>query len=422
MAKPRGRPPKGMGKRPATSETAQLARRAAGIRSAAREVESHRGKQVEAPDGPTNVFDEYEADDYVVVYRVNPQTKQPTYLYRLEPNEAREDVLQMYTGGGKYILKLARYMPEKAGVNYVQSRTVYVDGDPLPLTKLPPATEKAAALVRGRVDSMASMTAPKEAPAGGVTVDQILTGGLIQLLQGTREVQEMQLRTFQTSQREPIPWDKVLAAAVPLVIKLLDSRAQPDTMEQMKELAKLLRTETNADPMKMVRDQLELMDSYMGLKERIAPVEDAASGPLHIMERILGVIEGQQKKLGRPPSADEVRAALPGAIAPGETVPGSPMWTHVLQRWGAQLVAAAMRNADPDVTADYVAQMLPDAVIGSVVELLQLEDNGACVLAAVPRLAEFPQWTTRFLTRLWANVGPDEEQEEEQEGGDDAER
>lgn len=363
-----------------------------------------------------------QADSYVAVWRRDPIKKTLTYLYRLEPLEAREDMLQAYSGGGQYVCKLAQRMGD-GHVKYMVTRQVEVGGDPAAVTKLPAATTR---LLGEALPPVPPPPPPTPRLEGKVGIEEIMSAGLLNLLQGTREVQAMQLETFRTLGARPtVEWDKVLVAAVPIIQALLTRESkQPDVLTQIKELATLIRTETNADPTKMVRDQLELMDSYLGLRERITPPEDASSGPLHVMERILGVIEGQQKKLGRPPSADEVRAALPAATGQSGAAPGAPpvpMWTHVLQRWGAQLVAAAMRNADPDVTADYVAQMLPDAVMGSVVELLQMEDNGARVLAAVPRLAEFPQWTTRFFTRLWANVGPEEE-EEEKEGSDDAER
>lgn len=363
----------------------------------------------------------------VDVRRRDPRTKNIEYCFALSPADFQDDqpetILQHYGGGGTYYLVERRKNPETGKWDYVGHYTVYVAGEPRPITSLP---RSVLATPGARFGSGPDSNKERgNGQAQSMSFDQAMAAAMFGIVDQMRQGGEMQMKAMEVAMmrmlqpQRTVEWDKVLAILAPVAQAMLtrDPKPDVDVLGVVKQVAELLKVDKSLDPVRQLREHMGLITDWVDLKGQVKGDEEdpVYSMVKEYMPKLLDIIKTEQAEKGRMPTEAEVHRRLnPPATAVKR--PGQPLWARVLMKYRAELVNAAMRGDDAGGLAEAVARLLPEQVIGSVLELLRAEDNGARVIAVVPELEQYPSWTTAFLTGLWETLGVEEEGADE--GGD----
>lgn len=366
----------------------------------------------EEVDVPVQLFVPETDEDVIYVQRRDEGTKQWVFQFNLAPEEGTISEVARLRGGGVYRMQLVG--PNNEGNVVIRTqRTIHIDGPPRKLVQYPKSYDKPDS--KGQVAGSPA--------AGRVGIDDAITAGIINLLDAQGKASGLQMTAMQNMMQRPeTNWVPLLVAFAPVVEKLIASRTgeKVDVLGIIKQTVDMVK-EGTSQPMAF-KDMINTMKEVLELKDLAAPVE-AEEDPIMVLAkenlpRLLAVIEREQKRKGQFPTAAEVRTAIPGGV---EGVPPVQPWQRGVIGYRKQLIAWAERAKDPEVCADFIFEMLPEAFKGSFREWLGGENAGDLLFQTLPELRNYEQWTIQCFTRLTDLFHPEPEPGDITEGGEHGE-
>lgn len=343
---------------------------------------------------PDNLFTDMSQDAVVYVYRRDEVSKEPVFMYKLSPEEAHVDEIQRLSGGGYYTCR-ERGRNEEGRKVWQQQRTLRVGGAPRE-PRMPQSYES---------ESTAATPRPGEVETGavgraGVGMDEVLTAGILKLLQGSADLSTAQAEAYKNMANRPAApatdWGALITAAVPVVVAMIKKREDP--MEVMTRAAALFKD--NASPATAFKDQLSTITEVFNLKEAVTPPPpDPIESALGMLPQLLDIITAEQKS-GRPVTVETVQQRL--AAGTGATPPASPpaaqyrdakpMWLKMLTQLVPRTLSWASQGKDPALLAEFFVNEIPEQHAGHLREFLQRADAKEMLFRLAPGLAQYEQW------------------------------
>lgn len=351
-----------------------------------------------------SLFANMAADAYVMVYRQHPTKKTPVFLYRLAPEESSEERIAELSGGGIYDCRVKRKNPAGQYV-WGPQRRVEIAGP----EREPPVTIQRPASQAPTPPAPTSRV--EEAADGSVGPTHALTAGIIDLFKASRETTALLVESMRAQASRPsVDWAVVIPALVPLFVKMIE-RPTPvaptespadSTINLVTKVAELLKA--NTGPAASMKDQLETMDAYLGLRERVADIKAAAGDDPASVEDIvkdnlgkfLDIIQQEQSRRGqRPASPQKERKAVAAGEQRAVEMPG---WQRALMPFRKQMFSLARAGKDPERTAEFLTMVASDAQKGIVREFLAQGDVALeQFFIFMPEMKQYEQWTSEFF-------------------------
>lgn len=160
------------------------------------------------------------------------------------------------------------------------------------------------------------------------------------------------------------------------------------------------------DPMSQLETFLGLMAS---MREMFQPAESKASGWDRVVDQVaapLGDLLGQHvnnQRAGTAPPAAMLGNGAPRAATPNpprDDMAGRPAWYPLLRTQLPQLLQWAAAGKNPEVMADFVAEMMPDNVMAMAYPHLSNPAFQDELVAHVPEAGAHREWFGAFVARL----------------------
>ena len=338
-------------------------------------------------DMPDNLFADMSQDAVVYVYRRDEVSKEPVFMYKLAPEEAQVDELQRLSGGGHYTCR-ERGRNEIGKKVWLQQRTLKVGG---------PAREPTMPKSYVSVDPAgeASPQVGTIPPSGDVGMSEILTAGVLKLLQGSADLSAAQAEAYKSMMTRPasVDWVPLLTAVVPVLTAIIKKREDP--MAVMTQAAGLFKD--NASPAAAFREQLKTVTEVFNLQEAATPKPpDPIDAAVAMLPQLLDIITAEQKG-GRPVTIESVRQKLAGelpapAAQPQPETDATPMWLVILKRTVPRITAWASAGKDPVLLAEFFVAEIPEQHAGHLREFLQRADAQEMLFRLAPGLKQYENW------------------------------
>lgn len=351
-------------------------------------------------------------DAYIRIYRRDPVSKTWVILFRMDRDEQTYENVHALSGGGKFRADRIAH-DEKLGYKVITGSLPFELGGPAKLvTKLPPSMQDAAAQVVA-----ASPGAAAAKGIEGVSVDEIMNVLKLRVLAGQQESQQSK----GSSLAEILAAVAPLAQSVTKLFELAAARKEPVDVGGLVEkiTAALHKSEAAQSPVAQFKDMAEAMNSLLDLKDRAGEGGEDTDPLLKMasenLPRLLDIIQGAALRRGRRVTADEARRELAPAGSAPALGDGAPAWQHFISKNRAFFLRAAAAGKRPEVQAVFAFDMLPDALRGSVRELMAAhvaEDgpNAADqIIGLVPEFAAHRAWLQDFCDTLAGQFFPEEE-------------
>lgn len=386
--------------------------------------------------GSATLFDAMAENAYVLVKRMDPDTKQYNTLGRLEPMQATEEMLAEYGGGGKYLIQ-EKVPAEVGGFQWGRQRTLIIDGE-RKYFKGFPSYGKAPASPPSPVPGSTVLAIPDK-----VTMNDVNIASMVDFLKMSRELTQSQIDSIrQMNQRQTPSWDleKLIAVGLPLLKELLISLRPaappppplpPDPFVLMERMAQLVKDSIlptppeKQDPVEAMQRNIEMMEGLVGLKLSMKELAGDKEEPDLLTEvtkenlpRVLNLMEAEmaRRRAGSAPtSAPTTRPRLPASTGPAPeaavstTETGMAPWQQLLQARRKNLFAMARDGKDPQICALAMLELqIPASYSGMVREFVQQDDALQLVLATLPELAPYQQWVADFLDAAYLYFFPEE--------------
>jgi hypothetical protein len=365
---------------------------------------------------PDNLFADMSQDAVVYIYRRDEVSKEPVFMYKLAPDEAHVDEMQRLSGGGHYTCRERGRNPEGRKV-WLQQRTVKIGGPPRE-----PIMPKSFVSVDPAGE--ASPQVGTVLPSGDVGMSEILTAGVLKLLQGSADLSTAQAEAYKNMMTRPesTNWEPLVTAMVPVVVALIKKREDP--MAQMQAAASLFKD--NASPASAFRDQLKTVTEVFNLQDAAKPAPpDPIDAAIGLLPQLLDIITTEQKS-GRPVTMESVRQKLGvGDGAPVQTTPpqpdkpgAEPMWLTILKRTVPRITAWASAGKDPELLAEFFVAEIPEQHAGHLREFLQRADAQDMLFRLAPGLKQYETWVAECFNAMADHYFPpdaDETGEDEPE-------
>ncbi len=362
------------------------------------------------------LFDHMTDDSYVQVRRWRKGEAKPRYCFRLSMDQANEETIQRYAGGGKFLLRERQRDPQTGRFVWGRHRTIVIDGPEKEITDLPPGVEATPAPARS--------TAPEVKPVGvegSVSLNDALVASIMNIMKSHSDASQMQLKAMEVfmmrmmQPQQQVNWLEMLPSILPPVVEYLkakDTKQGPGPVEMLEKMSAIIANlKETTSPAQSFSEMVNTMNEVLDLKDRKAGEGDPM---LEMGGRFLGVIEKMYQQKGRLPTEQELAAQVQQPKANPALPGGLPEWARLLTAFRKQLVAAAARDRDAETVASYVYEMMPETARGSVRELLSSEQVDSQVFGIVPELRQYSTWTGKFFQAL-ADIYAEEEPEEEEE-------
>ena len=358
---------------------------------------------------PDNLFADMSQDAVVYIYRRDEVSKEPVFMYKLAPDESHVDEIQRLSGGGHYTCR-ERGRNEEGRKVWLQQRTLRVGGPPRE-----PIMPKSFVSVDPAGESSPQVgTVP---PSGDVGMSEILTAGVLKLLQGSADLSTAQAEAYKNMMTRPdtTNWEPLITAMVPVVVALIKKREDP--MAQMQAAASLFKD--NASPASAFRDQLKTVTEVFNLHDATKPeAPDPIDAAIGLLPQILDVITTEQKS-GRPVTLDSVREKLtggkeiPAPPQPQPGAPGAPVWLHMLRNMVPRITAWATAGRDPELLAEFFVAEIPEQYAGNMREFLKQDNAQEMLFRAAPALTQYAKWVGECFNAMADQYFPPDEGEGE---------
>ena len=372
--------------------------------------------------GAGSLFEKKAGEEaYYLVYRRDDITRELVFQFRLADPNVTVERIQELRGGGEYQIKEKR-QNEQGSFVYGRQRQVVIDGPPKKLEQIPEI-----APLDGTAASPSAAVPVGVLGKPGVDVNDIMSAGILNLFQAQQSIQAAVLEQVKSMHDRPqINWAVMATALSPLLVKLLDrgpQAPQTDPVKLAMEIATIVKE--GVSPPAQLKDQLEVVNSFLDIKERVMPGTDDPVIALATtyLPKLIEVVQEEQRRRGQSPtSTAELEKQMQRRVASKAEVPAVtggevPVWQRLLTQRLKVLVKMAAQGKDPEVIADYEYEMLPDEYRGTVREWIAREDVLGLIEQWVPEAKQFPQWVEQFVMRLRELFyGMESEVEEEQPG------
>lgn len=419
-----------------------MARKTTRKTDAKTDMETDGGTSEEVLDGESPIlFPEAGPDDSVEVKRLNDRDARWEYVCKLLPQDATQERVAQIKGGGRYRLQLQGPHPETGKPVYKRRVSFEVDGPAHALVLNPGVVTPPPA---GTVVT----TVPGSETEGPqrVTVDNILSAGILQLFNTMQAVNQTMLQTVKEA-RAPGPEDstgKTLVAMLE-VVKAAISKPAPearDPLEMLEKVGNIIKS--TSQPGGSFKDLVETMNEVLDLKERAAPAGDSTGDPVLDMIReslpkVISVVQEEQRRRHLPVmSRDDIAkrvaqqlttpkaaaALAPGAAVPAASVPETegtmnPALLAFLTGRRKVWHKAAEKGADPAIVAGYEWAMVDDSYRGVIREFMDREDGFALLTTFAPEVTQYQAWYDEFYGALHQEIFP-ERYPDSVEGEDDS--
>lgn len=384
-------------------------------------------------------------DKFVRVSRWDPKGAKWDFQFRLAPEQATEELLQEYLGGGRFRCVVFK-RSATGSFEFDKQRQITIGGAPKPLTRLPGEYRP------GGPAPAAAQVMAESAPEEHFTFDKMMMASMMDMFRTSREQNQLTLEAVRTARGAPSEGDGTLAKVLEtlaanqarsdaaqtkmfeLMIEVIKKPGPPppDTLALVKEVVGLVK------PANTIKEQIDSLNSLYDLRDKINPVPDEGDPIVNIVRDNLPKVLATIEKLGgsasgppvTTPKAPQLTVSTGGKTAPAPapaaapaasvtTPEGDAMWQQYVAKKLPILVAWAQRDKNPEVLASAEYELLPDTLRGPLRAFLTDPDAIAKMVALEPRLAAFTNaegdgWLDRFLVQLGIEFGLIEEEEGEE--------
>lgn len=393
---------------------------------------SKRQQEEEEQETSPLLFQDFDSDTVLLVYRKHPTKRTPEFLFRLSPDEATPDLIADIAGGGEFLIK--ERTRKQGRMTWGRFKSLDIAGQPKDpdLTRVPGNSGRQVEFIKpgGAVKTAEDFAAERkvaEAGAHQIGLQDVMTAGVLDLLKAGRETQAMQLEAMRAAMMEKnrIDWPALITAlgtiVGPLLTVLLEGRKnQPDLnpISLVGDVAKIIRE--TAGPKSGLKEQLEMMMLLREFMDERGGGE-GEGGIDGILSKGLRDVIGaaMQAKAAQQQSSTPPAGLLPPAT--GEHPPAAggdaPMLAIVraLGPYRKQLISLAQQGKDPVISAEFLVEMLPEPAREQLI--IWITEGGSLDAATklLPELAETPIWAQEFWDAMVAALDLGEEPEEVEE-------
>lgn len=383
----------------------------------AEQVTEEAGEQFAEPAlGEASFFDGMSQDSYVMIWRRDDITKKMVYHGKLSPTEATEEnVLALY-GGGEFLAREKRRLPDGRMV-FGKQRSFQMAG----AYKNPALLPKADAT---------APTGDERSPAsplgtGNVNMEDIKMAGVLSLLQMTQQAAQAQATMQSQMQQMLLSTMTAQREGMEAIIKATASRPEEkkeSPLEMVKVVIEMMKGMQS--PKSDVKDLMEGMRSILDFRDELSPAKPSTGDTImDSVPKMLDLVKegfALKRMEGTVPTAPKTNAQIPPVTGGAQTEAHTdmPIWQRVLLAQKNTLLKAASSGKDPEIAALAAVEFMPEGIKGAMTEFVSREDVLVQVVAVVPELEQFPNWITAFFTEVRAQLLPDADEDEGEADGD----
>lgn len=340
---------------------------------------------------------------------------EPKFLESVATNQIWDrayEYLAERWGGGEYRVRLKN--SDGTFVKGVPQLKYAIEGNPIPKDGPPPEEQRRLDELQAKIDKALE----------GKGAGDVSSADLMRLMFEVTREQMKEMRNPPAAAFQANPGTMAVemmtalqTAQAPLLAALIEraSSPAPDMMAQLKGMAEMMLTlrdlsgggDRGASGWARIADRLA--DPLAGMFEQHVKNQAAGVAPPSTYAGPQLVTEGGQPVANNPPP--QPQAAPNGA---------RPRWLELVGNYLPQLVQFAQANRDPVITADFIAEGIPEGMLVTVYEQLSAPTfPQEWERWAPPEARAFDPWFAAFFDRVRAWVappGPDDDDDQEEEG------
>lgn len=399
-------------------------RRAPSVEVVAEQVTEELGEEFAEPVlEEASFFDSSGDDSYVMLWRRDDITKKMVYHGKLSPAEATEENVSAQFGGGEFLAREKKRLPDGRMVFGKQRSFVLAGAYKNPALQPPKSNGAAPVETPAAVAGSAVAGLP-----GNVNMEDIKMAGVLSLLQMTQQAAQAQATMQSQMQQMLLSTMTAQREGMEAIIKATASRPEEkreSPLEMIKTVVEMMKGVQS--PKSDVKDLMEGMRSILEFRDELSPAKPSTGDTImDSVPKMLDLVKegfALKRMEGTVPSAPKTNAQIPATTgdAQAEAHTDMPIWQRVLLAQKNTLIRAASSGKDPEIAALAAVEFMPEGIRGAMTEFVLREDVLAQVVAVVPELQQFPNWITAFFTEVRSQLLPDAGGEGEGEDDGDSE-
>lgn len=358
------------------------------------------------------------ADSTASIFRLEAvagRKGEPKFLESVATNQIWDRVYEYLAerwGGGEYRVRLKN--ADGTFVKGIPQLKYAIEGNPIPKDGPPPEEQRRLDELQAKID---------KALEGKGGDGPVSSADLMRLMLEVTREQMREMRNPPTAAFQANPGTMAVemmtalsTAQAPLLAALIEraSSPAPDMMAQMKGMAEMIAT----------------------LRDLTSGGDKGSSGWARIADRLADPLAGmfeqhvKNQAAGLAPPATYAGPRLvqeegePMRPNPPQQIPNGqrPRWLELVGSYLPQLVQFAQANRDPVITADFIAEGIPDTMLVTIYEQLSAPTFAQeWQRWAPPEAQPFGEWFNVFFGRIMEWVGPPDDGDQEEAPSSSAE-